>query len=38
MDQKPNTAEPGKARRRWFQFKLRTLLIVVVPPPAGLLI
>lgn len=29
MDQMPNTAEPGKPRRRWFQFRLRTLLIVV---------
>jgi hypothetical protein len=29
MDQKPNTAEPGKPRRRWFQFRLRTLLIGV---------
>ena len=27
MDQKPNTAEPKKPRRRWFQFRLRTLLI-----------
>jgi hypothetical protein len=28
MDEKPKTAGPGKKpRRRWFQFKLRTLLI-----------
>jgi hypothetical protein len=27
MDQKPNNAEPQKPRRRWFQFRLRTLLI-----------
>jgi hypothetical protein len=25
----PNTAEPQKPRRRWFQFRLRTLLAVV---------
>jgi hypothetical protein len=30
MDQKPNTCEPQKPRRRWFQFRLRTLLIAVV--------
>ena len=29
MDQMPNT-EPKKPRRRWFQFRLRTLLIGVV--------
>ena len=29
MADKPNTAGPGKARRRWYQFRLRTLLIVV---------
>ena len=29
MPDKPNTAEPGKPRRRWFQFRLRTLLIGV---------
>ena len=27
MNQKPNTAEPEKSRRRWYQFRLRTLLI-----------
>jgi hypothetical protein len=27
MTDKPNTAEPGKQRRRWFQFSLRTLLV-----------
>ena len=26
----PNTAEMAKAQRRWFQFRLRTLLIVVM--------
>ena len=25
----PNTAEPEKPRRRWFQFRLRTLLVVM---------
>jgi hypothetical protein len=25
-----NTAEPGKTRRRWFQFRLRTMLIGIV--------
>jgi hypothetical protein len=30
MPDKPNTDEPQKPRRRWFQFRLRTLLIVVV--------
>ena len=25
----PNTAEPGKPRRRWFQFRLRTLLVAI---------
>ncbi|HEY2759687.1 MAG TPA: hypothetical protein VGI75_03070 [Pirellulales bacterium] len=29
MPDKPNTAEPQKPRRRWFQFRLRTLLVVV---------
>jgi hypothetical protein len=29
MDEKPNTAEPHKPRRRWFQFRLRTLLVIV---------
>jgi hypothetical protein len=29
MTDKPNTAEPGKQRRRWFQFSLRTLLLMV---------
>jgi hypothetical protein len=29
MDNKINTAEPQKPRRRWFQFRLRLLLIVV---------
>ena len=29
MPDTPNTAEPGKPRRRWFQFRLRTLLIGV---------
>ncbi len=28
MPDKPNIAEPQKPRRRWFQFRLRTLLIV----------
>ena len=27
MDQMPNTAEPEKPRIRWFQFRLRTLLL-----------
>jgi hypothetical protein len=30
MPDKPNTAEPQTPRRRWFQFRLRTLLIGVV--------
>ncbi len=30
MADTPNTAEPGKPRRRWFQFRLRMLLIAVV--------
>jgi len=30
MPTNPNTAEPTKPRRRWFQFRLRTLLVVVV--------
>jgi hypothetical protein len=29
MSQKPNTAEPQKPRRPWFQFRLRTLFITV---------
>jgi len=29
MDDNPNTVESGKPRRRWFQFRLRTLLIGV---------
>jgi hypothetical protein len=29
MSDNPNTAEPKKPRRRWFQFRLRTMLIVV---------
>jgi hypothetical protein len=29
MPDKPNTAEPGKPRRRWFQFRLRTLLVAM---------
>jgi hypothetical protein len=29
MPDNPNSAEPGKPRRRWFLFRLRTLLIVV---------
>jgi hypothetical protein len=29
MPTNPNTAEPQKPRRRWFQFRLRTLLIGV---------
>ena len=29
MPDKLDTAEPQKPRRRWFQFRLRTLLIVV---------
>ena len=29
MADAPNTAEPGKPRRRWFQFRLRTLLVGV---------
>lgn len=29
MPDEPNTVEPKKPRRRWFQFRLRTLLIVV---------
>jgi hypothetical protein len=33
----PNVAEPVKARRRWFQFRLRTLLIgmALVALPCG---
>jgi hypothetical protein len=27
MSDEPNTTEPPKPRRRWFQFRLRTLLI-----------
>jgi len=30
MADNPNTAEPGKTRRPWYQFRLRTLLISVV--------
>ena len=30
MADTPNTAEPGKPRRRWLQFRLRTLLVGVV--------
>ncbi len=30
MPDTPNTAEPGKPRRRWFQFGLRTMLVGVV--------
>jgi hypothetical protein len=30
MNQKPNTADPAKPRRGLFQFRLRTLLIVVM--------
>jgi hypothetical protein len=30
MPTNPNTAEPVKARRRWFQFRLRTLLAGMV--------
>jgi hypothetical protein len=29
MSDKANTAEPGMPRRRWYQFRLRTLLVVV---------
>jgi hypothetical protein len=29
MSDNQNTAEPQKPRRRWFQFRLRTLLIAV---------
>ena len=29
MPDDPNTAEPGKPRRRWFQFRLRTLLVII---------
>jgi len=36
MPDNPNTAEPGKPRRRWFQFRLRTLLITVVAAACGL--
>ncbi len=31
MPTNPNTAEPQKPRRHWFQFTLRTLLIAVMP-------
>jgi hypothetical protein len=34
MDEKANIAEPGKPPRRWFQFRLRTLLIAVTVIPA----
>jgi hypothetical protein len=30
MTDEPTTAEPQKPRRRWFQFRLRTLLVGVV--------
>jgi len=30
MPDNPITAEPGKLRRRWFQFRLRTMLVAVV--------
>jgi hypothetical protein len=29
MDQQPNNAEPEKKPRRWYQFRLRALLIAV---------
>jgi hypothetical protein len=29
MADNPNTADPGKSRRPWYQFRLRTLLIAV---------
>jgi hypothetical protein len=29
MQTKPSTADPQKRKRRWFQFSLRTLMIVV---------
>ena len=29
MEAEPTKAEPPKRKRRWFQFSLRTLLIVV---------
>jgi len=34
MDEKPNAAQP-KARRRWYQYSLRTLLIVVTLAGCG---
>jgi len=34
MPDNPNTAEPQKPRRRWFQFRLRTMLISVVVFPS----
>ena len=30
MADTPTTAEPGKPSRRWYQFRLRTLLVGVV--------
>ena len=30
MSTNPNITEPQKPRRRWFQFRLRTLLIVMM--------
>jgi len=37
MDEQPTTAEPQvKSRRRWYQFSLRTLLIVVTLVGCGL--
>ena len=30
MPDTPTTAQPSKPRRRWFQFRLRTLLIVIM--------
>jgi hypothetical protein len=37
MADNPNTADPAKPRRRWYQFRLRTLLIgvVLVAIPCG---
>jgi hypothetical protein len=31
MQTEPTEADPPKRKRRWFQFSLRTLLLVVVP-------
>ncbi len=34
MPDKPSTADPGKPGRRWFQFRLRTLMLAVAAAAA----